>query len=170
MAGLDLSRMAPGDAETALRSYPRRYADVFAARDGEDIDEVAQRNGANGVSAIEIVSDLTRTWALLRDGVNRIVTTDTPVLHAGVIDATERVWPDMPPQPVAVALDLLADEAVAFADLVGRVSLENWARTASVADSTGVTTVSALDLLRDAVRIGHDGLDTTAHALRSARA
>lgn len=161
--------MAPSDAEAALRSFPRRYAEVFAPREGEDIDEIAARIGPDGVSAADVVADLARTFAMLRDAVRKTITTDTPVLHAAVVDPAERLWTAADSEPVSTSLDVLSDEATELAEHVAHVSLENWGREASVADSSGVTSVSALDLVREAVRVGHEGLDAAATALAAAR-
>jgi hypothetical protein len=169
MANLDLSKLSPSDAQTALRSYPRRFQALFEPREGEDIDEIAHRIGPDGDSAITVVSDLDRTWTLLRDALLRITTTDTPVLHAAVVDAGERVWQTPPPDTVVEALTMLADEAYAFADAIDHVSTLSWDRTASVADSSGVTSVSALDVVMEAVQVGHMALGHAEAALAAAR-
>lgn len=169
MANLDLTKLSPGDAQVALRSYPRRFRALFASMEGEDIDEIAHRVGPDGTSAIALASDLTRTWTVLRDGLHRIATSDTPVLHAAVVDPAERVWQAPPPDSVDEALALLTDEADAFAEAIDHVSTQSWSRTASVADSSGVTTVSALDVVKEAVQVGHVALqevETTLAAVR----
>jgi len=169
MANLDLTKLSPADAQVALRSYPRRFRALFASMDGEDIDEIAHRVGPEGASAIALTSDLTRTWTVLRDGLHRITTTDTPVLHAAVVDPTQRVWPAPPPEAVEEVLTLLTDEADAWAQAIDHVSTQSWPRTASIADSSGSTTVSALDLVKEAVLVGHEALqqvDATLAAVR----
>jgi hypothetical protein len=167
MPALDLSRLAPGDAAAAMRSYPRRYRGaVQPMSDDEDIDELAQRVGPDGRSAIDIVSDVTRTWVVLREGLRQITVADTPVLHPAVVDPAQRQWEMPPPDSVDETLALFTDEAQAFAEAVDHVSAPSWSRSGSVPRGERVT---ALDLAREAVQVGRDGLTALEAALRAAR-
>ena len=66
MSSLDLSRLSAGDAEVALRSFGRRYrAELHPVGDDDRIDEIATRVGPDGESALDVVSDVTRTLGLL---------------------------------------------------------------------------------------------------------
>jgi hypothetical protein len=122
--------------------------------------------GPDGGSVVRIVSDTTRTWVLLHEAVRRITITDTPVLHPAVADPAQRNWEAPAPPTLADALDLLTDAATAFADDVDRTPLSAWSRTGAIA---GGGTTTALDVLREAVRVGHDGLGATERTLAAVR-
>ena len=66
MTGLDVSKLLPPDALAALRSYPRRFRNEVASIEGDDdMEELAARIGPSGESAIQIMSDVSRTWTVL---------------------------------------------------------------------------------------------------------
>jgi hypothetical protein len=155
---LDLSRLAPDDAVVALRSYPRRYRAELAPLPGDDrIDELAQRIGPTGESALGIVDDVVRTWGLVGHELHQLLIADEPTLHPAVIDRSQRHWDVPAPESVEAALDDLARESEALVEQVTTVGMaEDWARVAPVAGGGEVT---ALDLLRELVRVGAEGLD-----------
>ncbi len=168
MTGLDVSKLLPPDALTALRSYPRRFRNEVTSFEGDDsVEELAARIGPDGESAIQIMSDVSRTWTLLAEALRQTLTTDDAVLHAAVVDPAQRSW-DTPPSDslddVLTVLDHAAD------DLTGRMAsvagLDDWNRRATVA---GGGEVSALDLVRSATVAGHDGLAAVHAALAAAR-
>ena len=152
----------------ALRSFPRRYREVFAAIDGDDsIDALSARIGPEGRSAAEVVSDVTRTWALLGEALRQIVFTEGAVLHPAVASPAQRQWDTGHPEALEDTLTLLGHEADALVTLVDRVrTAEDWTREAAVA---GGPTVTALDVLRDAVQTGADGLTQADATLRAVR-
>jgi len=165
---LDLSRLAPADAAAALRSYPRRFRGLLAPLDpDEDPEELAQRLGPSGCSVLGIVTDTTRTWVLLHDAMRRITITDSPVLHPAVTDSTRRDWEAPAPATLSDALGMLEDTAAAFADDVDRTPATAWTRTGTIA---GDGTTTALDVLREAVRVGHDALGAAGRTLAAVRA
>lgn len=162
-----LSRLTPSDAAAALRSYPRRFRELLVPLEADaEVEELAHRLGPDGRSAIGIVSDTTRTWVLLHEAVRRITIADAPVLHPAVADPTRREWEAPTPPTVADALALLADTATSFADDVDRTPLSAWGRTGRIA---GGGTTTALELLKEAVRVGHDGLVATERTLAAVR-
>jgi hypothetical protein len=167
MSDIDLSRLAPSDAVAALRSYPRRYRNLLKPVDDDDVIELAHRVGPDGRSSIEILSDVTRTLVVLRDALHKITVNDTPILHAAVVEPGERQWDTPPPDDVDEALSLFEDEANAMADAIAGVSTDSWTRTGTVA-GTG-TTVTALDVVRDAVRVGRAGLVDIERTLAAVR-
>ena len=63
-------------------------------------------------------------------------------------------------------LEQLDDEAAALADAVAAVPGDQWNRTASVA---GGGTVTALEVVREAVRTGHDQLALVEKTLAALR-
>jgi hypothetical protein len=165
---IDLSRMSPNDAVTALRSYPRRFRAVLAPiADDENIEEMAQQAGPDGQSAVELTADVVRTWTVLREALRQIQVADTPVVHAAVVDASQRHWEAPVDETVESVLTQLEDEANELADMVGSTASGEWTRSADVAGGGSVT---ALDVVREAVRVGHDDLDAAARALAAIRA
>lgn len=160
--------IVPSDAVVAMRSFPRRYREVFASTEDDDsIDAIASRVGPEGRSAAEVVSDVTRTWAVLADALRQVLTSDDAVLHPAVADASQRVWDAPHPEALADTLDLLGHEADAVVDVVHRsTTVSDWSRSAAVAGGGRVT---ALDLLGDAVRTGSEGLTQAEAILRAVR-
>ena len=168
MTGPDLTRLSPQDAVVAFRSYPRRYGAELASIKGDDrIEEIATRMGPQGESAAQIVSDVTRTWALLGEALRQILRHDDAVLHPAIADPTLRHWDTPAPDSIAEALVLLGHEADALADEVGGVlNADDWARTAIVAGGESVT---ALDVVKQAVAAGAEGLSDLRSTLAAVR-
>jgi hypothetical protein len=161
MSSPDLSHLSPQDAAVAFRSYHRRYQSELASIEGDDsIEEMAGRLGPGGESAAQIISDVTRTWAVLSEALRQVLVHEDAVLHPAVTDAMQRHW-DMPiPDSVSESMVLLGHEAVALAQQVdGVLSAGDWNRSATVAGGAG-RTVTALDVLRQAVAAGADGLSS----------
>ena len=164
---IDLSRMSPNDAVTALRSYPRRFRSVLAPiADDENIEEMAQQAGPDGQSAVELTADVVRTWSVLREALRQIQVADTPVVHAAVLDASQRQWEAPVNETVESVLAQLDDEATELADMVASTASAEWTRTADVAGGGSVT---ALDVVKEAVRVGHDDLDAVERTLQAVR-
>ena len=168
MTDPDLSRLSPQDALVALRSYPRRYASELEGFVGDDTpDELAGRIGPDGTSTLQIVSDVTRTWAVLDGAFGQVLVQDDPMLHPAVVDARLRHWDAAPPDTVSEALTLLGHEADALAGRIeGVLAASDWSRTGSVAGGGSVT---SLDLVRDAVAVGASGLIRIRSTLASVR-
>jgi hypothetical protein len=164
---IDVSSISPNDAVTALRSYPRRFRSALAPIDGDErTEELAQQAGPDGRSAVELTADVVRTWTVLREALRQIQVNDTPVVHGAVIDPAQRDWDAPVRETVATVLEQLDDQAAAFADAAAAVPADQWTRSATVAGGGSVT---ALDVVREAVKVGHDQLaavDTTLAALR----
>jgi hypothetical protein len=167
MTSLDVTRLSPDDARAALRSYPRRFREAFAPIDeDEDVDELATATGPDGRSAAGVAADVARTWVVLRDALREVVVNDTPILPPSVVDADQRRW-QAPPPPLAEALDQLTHEADELVQLVEHVPGESWTRSGTIPDGPAV---GALELLQEAVRVGHDGLRDVERTLADARA
>jgi len=164
---IDLTHMSPNDAVAALRSYPRRFRSVLAPiADDENIEEISQQAGPDGQSAVEITADAVRTWTVLREALRQIQVADTPVVHASVADASQRHWETPVSETVESVLAQLDDEAAALAEAVSSMESSEWSRTADVAGGGSVT---ALDVVREAVRVGHDDLDSVERTLAAVR-
>lgn len=149
----------PSDAVVALRSLGRRFREVFADEGHPaTIDELAQRNGSDGHSALDHVVAATRTITFLGRALKLLFIEEDPILHPAVIDVAAREWPRAT-GTVEERVTELAWEADALADRVARVGAAEWARHARVAGHDA--TVSATDVLWDAV-------DTAVGHLRSA--
>jgi hypothetical protein len=168
VSSLDLSRLAPADAEVALRSFPRRYrAELASGPDDDSADELANRVGPGGMSALDVTADVTRTWGLLDAEMVRTLTLDDAVLHPAVSDPSRRHWDAPTAETVDDALDQLDHEATGLVESMRlATNAVDWTRTASVA---GGGTISALDLLKEAVRVGADGLEQVQRILVAVR-
>ncbi len=165
---LDLSRLAPDDAVVALRSFPRRYRDeLVPIPDDDRIEEFATRLGPDGESALDLVNDVVRTWVLLGQELRRVLTTDQPTLHPAVTDPSRRHWDTPGPDSTEDALALLERQSDDLVEMVTSVSLaDDWARTAPIAGGGSLT---ALDLLREVVRVGAEGLARVHTVLEAVR-
>jgi hypothetical protein len=165
---LDLTRLAPGDAVVALRSFPRRYRDeLVPIPDDDRIEEFATRLGPDGESALDVVNDVVRTWVLLGQELRRVLTTDTPMLHPAVSDPSLRHWDTPGPDSTGDALALLDGQSADLVQMVETVGLaEDWTRTGPIAGGGSLT---ALDLLREVVRVGAEGLDGVHRVLGTVR-
>ena len=175
MTGPDLSRLAPTDGAVALRSLPRRFGAVLRPPIAEDRpaghDDLVQRIGPDGHSAVDHTMHVVRSLILLDRAIERVLISDAPVLHPAVTDDHGR-WVEAdghPPEPDDVLADLAA-ASERLAARVDRVPAADWSRTGRVARDGG--TVSAHDLLREAVGQAvahlHDAERTVA-ALRGRR-
>lgn len=163
----DLSQLAAPDAVVALRSYPRRFRSaVLPLADDPTVEAFAERIGPDGHSAVEIVVAVANTWVLVGQALRQVLISDDAVVHAGATDPSQRTWEVPPGTSVDGALDRLADEAEALAAAVDAVPSRDWSRTGAVA---GGGTVTALDLVREAVRTGAQGLVDAEAAIRAAR-
>jgi hypothetical protein len=164
---IDLTNLSPNDAVAALRSYPRRFRSALApVAEDEGLEDLAQQVGPDGQSAVELTADLVRTWTVLREALRQIQVADTPVVHAAVIDASQRHWEAPVSESVAGVLELLDDKATALADDVAAVPSHQWGRSAEVA---GGGTVTALEVAREAVGAGHDQLVAVERTLAALR-
>ena len=169
MSGLDVSRLSPGDTAAALRSYPRRYTALLTTFDSDEKpDDLVHRAGSDGLSAVDHVDHVARTFALLGKTVQDVLQRDDVALPPGAFDDAAREWQvGGGQQSLQGALDFLAVEADALADAVDRVPAEQWARRATLAgDGREVT---ALDVVREAVRTGAEHLQTAERTLAAAR-
>jgi len=85
-----------------------------------------------------------------------------------VTDATLRHWDTPAPESIAEAMVLLGHEAEALADEVdGVLNADDWSRTATVAGDGGA--VTALDVVREAVGAGAEGLGAVRATLAAVR-
>ena len=169
MAPASSPGLAPSDAVVALRSFPRRYREVFASIEGDDtIEALAARIGPGGRSAAGVVSDVTRTWALLGEALRQILFTEGAVATPGGGRRRAALVGGGPPRRRSrTPSPCSGHEADALVDLVRRVAdASDWGRSAPVAGGTPVT---ALDVLRDAVQTGADGLGQAETILRAVR-
>lgn len=164
----DVSKLAAPDAVVALRSFPRRFRSaVLPIADDPTVEAFAERIGPDGHSALDLVVGVANSWAVLSQALRQVLITDDAVLHAAVTDPAQREWEVPPGTSVDGALERLADEATSFADAVDAVPSRDWSRTATVA---GGATVTAIDLVREAVRTGSQGLADAEADIRAARA
>jgi hypothetical protein len=165
---LDVSRLNAVDAAVALRSFPRRYREELSSFKGDDnIEAMARRIGPDGQSAVDITTDTVRSIELLSQALQQVLVHDQPVLHAGVIDAAERVWPDAGDESLDSLLHELDDAATKLGETVERTDAGEWKRTATVAGSD--RTITALDVVREAVRTASDNLRLVQAAMAAAR-
>ncbi|MFZ6002806.1 MAG: hypothetical protein ACOYXM_02630 [Actinomycetota bacterium] len=157
----------PSDAIVALRSLDRRFHGLLAGRtEDESPDDLACRIGREGRSALDHVVGATRTITFLGRALEQVLIEDDPVLHPAVLDIPAREWPEVAGS-VDERVSELAWEADALADKVARVSAADWGRRARVAGHD--TTVSALEVLWDAVDSAVDHLKAAEKVLEEVR-
>lgn len=146
MSALDLSHMGPSDAVAALRSYPRRFRELFAKVDDDELP----------AEAVEHADHVARSVALLGEGLRQVLVQDQPVLMPAIASDAEREWAQATTSSVDDVLAFVDMECNALADTIADVQSSAWTRTATVAGSGA--TMNALDVVREAVRTGADHL------------
>ena len=167
MASLDLSRLSRQDAVVALRSYPRRFRTVLLPTDDPDVEELAYQVGPDGHSALDHVVTTTNTFVLLGRAIDVALSAPDPVVHAAVIDASQRDWASPSHLSIGDALDRLESEAGALADRVERGEPPTWNREVSVAGGQGK--ITAFGIVKEAVAAGSEHLRASTTAVAAAR-
>lgn len=162
----DLARMSPQDGVVALRSLPRRFRAALRPIDDPDVEEWAERVSSSGHAPIDHLVDADRSLSLLRQSLEQVLHHDRPVLTPATLDPGARDWPAVH-AGLEGELDLLAETAEAFAAVAERVPAADWGRPASAAGGRG--DVTALDVLREAVRTGVTDLRLAAAAFEEVR-
>ncbi len=176
---INVSRLSPADAMTAIASFPRRYRRALApVRDDEAIATIASTPGPDGFSAVEIAAHTIATWTELTDELRAIHLHDDPTAQpritkpgefagsAGSLSARSLSAGSLSAGSLDTLLDRLEDSASAIIDISRRFSGKQWQRSAVSAE--GVT-VTALDLVKEAVVAGHDNLSELTRVLTAVR-
>jgi hypothetical protein len=164
---VDTSSLAPGDAEAALRSFPRRYrALTQPIANDERMDAMLHRRPMAGRSVFDLLVDTTRTLSLLQRALHDIEVTDNPMLHLAVVYRPAREFDTVHHGDIEDVLAELDDVSIAFADDVKRVAADQWLRTGAVVRGGSVT---ALDVVREAVSTAADNLHEAEITLRQVR-
>jgi hypothetical protein len=155
VSGLDVSRLAPEDAVAALRSYPRRFREVLTSVEPNELP----------AEALEHADHVGRSVALLGEALRQVIVQDHPTLMPAVADDSARQWAFDGASSIDDVLAFLTMECNALADFVADVPTDAWTRTGTVAGSGQV--MSALDIVREAVRTGADHLRAAERAVNS---
>lgn len=149
-----LGTLSPADAAVALRSYARRFREALAEAEAAGPPIAFSQAGPDGRSPALLLATTTETLRRLERSVERALTDEGPALDAGLLDGPAPP-PATLPRTAEDGLAALAAVTTAFADLAQRASLRDWDRAALV----GQRPVTALDLLKEAVATGRNGLD-----------
>jgi hypothetical protein len=150
-----------------LRSYPRRYrAVIVPIADDDNVDELAQRPGPDGRSALDHVEHAAGDVARLGDALHQVLVHDNATLDPTVLDDDARGAAHRAAGSVEPALDQLQLECERLAATIDGVGGDAWARQASVG---GGRSVMALDVAREAVRAGAEHLRAAERAMEAAR-
>lgn len=156
--GLDWSSISPGDAEVAVRSFPRRWrAALGAFGEDEDADALVRRRPEpSSWSAIEYACHLRDVLELYEGHVRSALVEDRPMIASADVEASaeERRYRE---QDLTTVLDELADRCGRLASTLDGVAADDWKRSA-VRDGEEI---SVLWMARHAV---HEG----SHHLRDA--
>src|SRR3954451_22725641 len=94
--------------------------------------------------------------ALLGEALRQVLVQNDPVLVPAVGDDSAREWSFAGASSIDDVLAFLEMECNALADAIAPVPSDAWSRTGTVAGSG--QTMSALDIVREAVRTGSDHL------------
>ena len=122
------------------------------------------RVGADGRSPLDHADQAARAVGFLGRSMEQVLVQDEPTLLAGVIDEAAREWAMTGGSATSESvLDFVTTECEALAERATHVPAEDWARRATVTGSG--ESVTALGVLREAVRVGSDELRAIERAL-----
>jgi hypothetical protein len=128
--GLDYDTVAPGDMPVAIRSFPRRYRELFDQVDGDDREEVLHRRPEPGVwSAIEYTAHVAEGFDEFADTFGRWLSEDHPTFDFPDPDeqAEQGAFNERSSEQV---LGHLATAAERLAGVLERIGADDWSRTA----------------------------------------
>ena len=153
----------------ALRSYPRRFRALLTTFDDDERpDDLVHRAGPDGRSAVDHADHVARSIAILGQALHEVLVQDEPTLLPAVADDSARVWQmAASPDSVEAVLDFVTTECDAMAAEIERTPSDAWTRTGVVAGSG--QTITALDIVREAVRTGADHLRAAERAIQAAK-
>ena len=148
--GFDAAPLSPPDAVVALRSFPRRFAEI-GQPDDDDIDA---EGGGPSVTTLAAAEAAAGAIAASGEQLRRVLVEDRPDLGpAPAVGAGPAGAP-------ADAIDRLRAAAGGVADLAAAQPASAWSRTGR----RNGQNVSAADLLREAVHAGAHELRVAADA------
>jgi hypothetical protein len=165
---MDTSSLSPADAAVALRSFPRRYREATALRQGESPERIYEQPGVLTVSVADLATDAVRSLSLLDRALEQTLVSDTPALHPAVVDRDRRDFTFAGHGALEDVLSELDDVAPALADRIERVPAEAWNRPATIAGEARPP-ISALDIVQEAVSTVADDLRDLEATIRQFR-
>ncbi len=154
--GLDYDTILPPDAVVAVRSYPRRYAELLPPRDDDDKpDGVIRRRPAPEVwSALEYTAHMVDVFDDLADIVTKIVSGKHPVLDHGLDPDQQAIAAQYSQMDREDVLARLKASAENMANVIAKVPNDAWYRSSTF--SFGER--DALTMARNAVHEGYHHL------------
>ena len=154
--GIDYDTILPADALTAMRSYPRRYAELLPPRDDDEKpDGVIRRRPEPDVwSALEYTAHVADAFDELAGDVKRISSEDSPTITGGMDPDQLAIEAKYNEQDRQAVLDHLKATAEKMATTIGDVPNDAWSKTGTY--SFGER--EALDMARNAVHEGYHHL------------
>ncbi|MGD9749742.1 MAG: hypothetical protein AB7W59_01985 [Acidimicrobiia bacterium] len=160
-----LMNLSAPDAVVALRSYARRFRELFspAEAQGEDLDVAAV--GRDGWSVGALLAAIDGHLAAVAAGLGRSLTVDEPALPALFERPTPGAAAGHAPVEVGPGLAKLEATVLEAAGLVERTAPRDWSRPAQV----GGAASTAHELLRELIAYGRTALDLLARAVADAR-
>ena len=135
-----MAPLSPGDAEVALRTFPRRWRALLGGLDEDDPDTAArlQRTGPDGRTAVGAASEAAAILEVAEGQVRATLRSERPSLPPG----------DEPsPATLDEALDRIEAAAPALAATVAGIAADDLDREADLAG----TTVTVRSLVADVV-------------------
>lgn len=164
-----LSNLSPPDAAVALRSYSRRFDELFGADVDPEEQDLFGLDVLDGWSVDAAMSAALGHVQRIDAALARTLTMDDPTLEADLFarPTPPRAAPGRTTvvAPARQALGSLQVLLGALADRVARTPPKDWSRPASV----GSQRSDAHELLREAVAYGRSALDLVAKVLEAAR-
>jgi hypothetical protein len=128
--GLDYDTVAPGDMPVAIRSFPRRFRELFDAVDPAERDEALHRRPEPGVwSAVEYTAHVAAGFETFADTFERWLGEEHPTFDFVDPDdeAEQGRFNEREPDRVLDDLQAAADR---LAVVLERIGADDWARTA----------------------------------------
>jgi hypothetical protein len=153
-SGFDTSQVSPSDAAVTLRSFPRRFKAALTLPESEQRpdDVVHRRPRGGGLSAAEHAAWTAAAIGQVAAAFERVITRDNPEIQLPPVDVDPPVpGGEDPTDAIVAGIQAAADP---LADRVGDVHGNEWNRTGRLDG----TTVSTLDVIRHAVRVGVEHL------------
>ena len=157
----------PSAVTAALRSFPRRFRGTLSADPTKDRDEIAVLRTPDGRSVREVIAGTAHALATLGEATRRVLLSDGTSVPALAVASDAPAAPAAPDDGATLSalLDRLDEAASSVADPIASAPSAALLRTGTAPDGAAVT---ALDIARQAVRIGAGNLRATEKAMQAA--